>query len=259
MTQPKWNLEFKVGIFTFIGLIILILSVFSINGMYILRPGYDIKVTFRFASGIAEGAPASVAGVQVGEVKKIILGSDAQKQEALITLWVKLKQGVEIPRDSQTFVSTMGLIGETYLEIIPGSDYAQLLQNGDTLTGRDPSSTDTVMEIVRTMAADFNQVLDSVNDILNEQTRNEVKATVHNISTFSEGLNDQSKQDLQQTLQNLREAAVNVKLVTGRLERGEGKIGAWIKPTARDISRRAEEAKEEERALQKLKEEQPTQ
>lgn len=204
----KQSLELKVGIFALVGLAILILTIFSISEIHLFRPGYLIKVSFSFASGIDVGATARVAGIEAGEVKDVHLSYDKNKAKSKITLLIWLDKDVKIPRDSQAYVNVLGLIGETYLEIVPGEDYAHLLKEGDILVGRDPLSSETLMEIVHKIAADFDDVLGSVNEVLDGETKEALKETIHNFRDFSESL----------------------KVITGRLERGEGKLGTWLKP-----------------------------
>jgi len=204
----KPNLELKVGIFVFMGLIILTLAVFSISEIYIFRPGYVIKIHFSFASGIDVGAVARVAGVEAGEVKDIEMSYDKNKAEAKIILSVWLNEKVKIPRDSGAYVNVLGLIGETYLEIIPGEDYTHLLKEGDVLVGRDPFSTQTLMAVAQKAADNFDSLLGSLNEVLDEDAKAVLKETIHNFRDLSESL----------------------KVITGRLERGEGKLGAWLKP-----------------------------
>lgn len=204
----KLNLELKVGIFAFIALIILALAIFSISEIYIFRPGYHVKIYFSFVSGIDAGAVVRVAGIGAGEVKDIDLSYDKNKGKAKVTLTIWLDKSIKIPRDSQAYVNVLGLIGETYLEIIPGQDYAHLLKEGDILRGRDPLSTETMMEVVQKLGEGFENVLGSVDEVLDEETRIALKETIHNFRDFSDSL----------------------KVITGRLERGEGKLGAWLKP-----------------------------
>lgn len=204
----KRSLELKVGIFVFIALVILTVAVFSITEIYIFRPGYQVKVYFSFASGLDVGASVRVAGIEVGEVKKIDLSYDKDKSKAKITLSVWLDKEAQIPRDSSAYVNVLGLIGETYLEIIPGQDYAHLLKEGDALVGRDPLSQETVMEVVQKVGSSFDSVLGSVNEVLDNET----------------------KEALKETIINFRDSSESIKVITGRLERGEGRLGAWLKP-----------------------------
>jgi len=225
----RLNLELKVGIFAFIALIILALAVFSISEIYIFSPGYNVKVTFGFASGLNVGALVRVAGIEVGEVKDIELSYDKTRGKAQITLQVWLKQGVEVPKDSLAYVNMLGLIGENYLEIIPGQDYSNPLKPGEALAGRDPLSTETLMEVAHKVAGDLDEVLVSINNILDPETENA----------------------LRETATNLRDASENINIITERLERGEGKLGAWLKAKKRSKRKtRAKEKQEEEKKIQ---------
>ncbi|MBN3038594.1 MAG: MCE family protein [Candidatus Omnitrophica bacterium] len=247
----KFNLELKVGIFAFIGLIILTLAVFSISEVYILRPGYFIQVCFDFASGIDIGAPVRIAGIEAGEVKevKMVYDRESGRAKAMLSIW--LEEGFKLPGDSDAFVSMLGLIGDTYLEIVPGDDYDNLLEEGDMLVGRDPASTDTVMEIVRSVAAKFENLLDCASDLLDEKMRTDFKQAVSNANSFTgnldETLDEEAKTKIKEAIEDIRATAENVKVITGRLERGEGKLGHWLKPTKSDIQKREKEEKEIQR------------
>lgn len=204
----KLSLELKVGIFAFIGLIILVLAVFSISEIYIFRPGYNIRIQFSFASGIDVGAQVRVAGIVSGEVRDIEIGYDKNEGRAKVTLLVWLNKDVEIPKDSKAYVNVLGLIGENYLEIIPGQDYTHILKEGDILIGQDPFTTESLMEIAHKVADNFDGLMDSVNKVLDKDTKEALKETIYNFRDFSRSL----------------------KVITGRLEQGEGKLGAWLKP-----------------------------
>ncbi len=244
----KLNLELKVGIFAFIALIILTLAVFSISEIYIFRPGYHIKITFSFASGIDLGAVVRVAGIEAGEVRDIEMSYDKDKGEAKVTLLVWLNKDVKVPRDSVAYVSVLGLIGETYLEIVPGEDYAHLLKDGDMLVGRDPFSTETLMEAAHKVAANFDNILNSVDEVFDEETKMSLKEAIQNLDasmelmlkvtdkfdgvldSVNEILDEETKVALQETIHNFHDISASLKVITGRLERGEGKLGAWLKP-----------------------------
>jgi len=220
MSPGKINLELKVGIFAFISLIVLTWIVFSISEVYVFSPGYLVEVSFSFASGISEGAPVRVAGVQVGEVKKIEMGYAEDQTQIMLSVW--LDKEVRLPRDSKAYVNVLGLIGETYLEVIPGEDYAHLLEGGDKLIGHDPFSTETMMEAVHKVADNFDNVLGSIDEVLDEET----------------------KLALKQTVLNLRDTSDSLKVITGRLERGEGKLGAWLKPRRKRVIKKKSEPQE---------------
>jgi phospholipid/cholesterol/gamma-HCH transport system substrate-binding protein len=138
MIFGKTKLELRVGIFVFIGMVILIIFILSIGGFKTWSSGYHINLNFNFVNGIKIGAPVRFAGVDVGEVKKIKLEFLADEGRSNVKLDIWLRNIIKIPADSSVWVNTLGLLGEKYVEIMPGKDYSNLLKHGDSLAGVDP-------------------------------------------------------------------------------------------------------------------------
>jgi len=257
----KMNLELKVGVFAFIAIIILTTTVFSIGEFMFFSPGYSVKVSFGFAAGIDLGAEVRVAGTRVGEIKKLELGYDKDQARAKIILSIFMDEGVEIPRDSRAFISELGLVGERFLEIIPGKDYTDLLKNGEMLIGDDPIPVESLTEVMNKTSNDVGELLGSLNDILDEDIKQDIKDTLHNfkevsesmkaicqrlesekvtenlskaINSMNEVLDIETKQDLKDAISNLNELSKSVSVISGRLERGEGKLGKWLAPKDKD-------------------------
>lgn len=106
--------ELKVGIFVFVGLVILMIFILSIGGFKTWSSGYKVKFVFNFINGVKLGAPVRFAGVDVGQVKKInFISSLDGRTKVEIVAWVK--DSVNIPLDSSIWVNTLGLLGEKYI------------------------------------------------------------------------------------------------------------------------------------------------
>lgn len=138
MIFGKTKLELKVGVFVFIGIVFLSVFVLSIGGIKTWSSGYHLNFIFNFINGAKLGAPVRFSGVDVGVVKKInfIYSNEEQRFKVKIVTWVKKE--VRIPLDSTIWVNTLGLLGEKYIEIMPGKDYSHILNANDTLIGVDP-------------------------------------------------------------------------------------------------------------------------
>ncbi len=156
MIFGKTKLELKVGIFVFIGLIILIIFVLSIGGVKTWASGYKVHFTFGFVNGVKHGAPVRFAGVDSGVVKDIKFFAEPQgsKNKVRVTCWVNKE--VNIPLDSVVWVNTLGLLGEKYIEIMPGKDYSKLLTAGGELAGEDPLPMNDVMKVAKNIADNLN-------------------------------------------------------------------------------------------------------
>ena len=141
MIFGKTKLELKVGIFVFIGLTVLVIFVLSIGGFKTWSSGYRLNLIFDFVNGVKIGAPVRFAGVDVGEVKKIDLLSQSEQNRTSVCLEVWIRDIVRVPADSTVWVNTLGLLGEKYVEIIPGKDYSRTLKENESLIGVDPVPT----------------------------------------------------------------------------------------------------------------------
>lgn len=158
------NFELKVGIFTFIGIVILFIIIFSIGELYFFKPGYNIRVVFGFANGIAGAAPVRVAGVEAGEVKDINIFYDKLDNKSKVEILIWLREHVKIELDATAHINTLGLLGEKYLEIMPGSPETGFLAEGDTLVGEDPVIMDELTKDMRELASSAGVVMQRLED-----------------------------------------------------------------------------------------------
>lgn len=138
MIFGKTKLELKVGIFVFIGLVVLAIFILSIGGFKTWSLGYYINLNFNFVNGVKVGAPVRFAGVDVGEVKRIKLEFVPEENRSNVRLVVWVRDIIKIPTDSTVWVNTLGLLGEKYVEIMPGKDYANPVKENGSMVGIDP-------------------------------------------------------------------------------------------------------------------------
>jgi len=187
----RMNFELKVGIFIFIGIVILSVIIFSIGNFYSVKRGYNIDVVFSFANGIGIGAPVRYSGVQVGEVQEINIYFDEKEKKPLVKLTVWVSQNTWINENAKASINTLGLLGEKYLEISPGTRDARLLQKGDALRGSDPVSTEELARSTKELIERIATLTESVNKIAGDDSlRVSLKNTVSNMEALSSDLRD---------------------------------------------------------------------
>jgi len=155
MIFGKTRMELKVGVFVFLGLIILSVFIVSIGSFKTWNSGYHVNFIFNFVNGIKVGAPVRFSGVDAGEVKGIqfILPGNGEKIRIKLDCW--LKREIKIPLDSTIWVNTLGLLGEKYIEIIPGRDYTRCMAEHQDLIGEDPLPMHEVTVIAKKIADDL--------------------------------------------------------------------------------------------------------
>jgi len=164
MVFGKSRLELRVGIFVFVGLAIMALFILRIGKMKIMPASWRINFVFNFVNGVKIGAPVRFAGVDVGEVKELELFFDPQEQKSKIKIAGAVKNGVKIPSDSTVWVNTLGLLGEKYIEIMPGKDYAKCLNSGEVLIGNDPVAMHEVTNTLLDIADSLKQGVTKINN-----------------------------------------------------------------------------------------------
>lgn len=157
MIFGKSKMELKVGIFVFFGIVILTAFVLLIGNFKTWSSGYRVNFTFNFVNGVKLGAPVRFAGVDVGEVKDIKCFFSSQENKAKVNLNCWIKKGISVPQDSAIWVNTLGLLGEKYVEIMPGKDYANCLLPNQDLAGTDPIPMQEVTELAKRIATNLDE------------------------------------------------------------------------------------------------------
>lgn len=122
----KITIELVTGIFVLIGIACFAWLAVSVAGAtFTDQPGYTLTARFTSISGLREGAIIEGAGVRIGTVSGITFDPDSF--EAVVQL--RINEGVPIQEDAIAAVRTQGIIGEKYVNIIPGG-FDDLLTEG---------------------------------------------------------------------------------------------------------------------------------
>ena len=86
---------------------------------------YTVDAKFRSAEGITVGTDVRLAGVKIGSVSNLSL--DQQTFQAIARL--SIKPEYQMPDDSAAIISSEGLLGGSFVEILPGGSY-ELMEDG---------------------------------------------------------------------------------------------------------------------------------
>jgi phospholipid/cholesterol/gamma-HCH transport system substrate-binding protein len=126
------------------GLLLYLWSAFG--GPVPLKPhGYRFQASFLEATQLAQEADVRISGVNVGKVKKIDLGDD-NRTDATIEIEEKY---APIPKDSRAILRQKTLLGETYIELTPGTEAAGKIPEGGRLETAQVAPTVELDEILR--------------------------------------------------------------------------------------------------------------
>ncbi len=210
-------LELKVGSFVLVAVCVLTFFVASISDFSVFEKGKRMEAIFVFANGLRDAAPVRLSCVEAGVVKHLdvfVDDKDGQKTKVRVIFW--LKQGKEVPVDSTITINQLGLLGEKYIEIIPGVSQ-EFLKEGAVLIGRDPVPMEKITEQVSLITTKLETTIDGINNgILTAKNKQSIEDGLEGFGvlgknlkegrgTIGKLLNDES------IYQNLEELTVDLK------------------------------------------------
>jgi len=185
------GLELKVGSFVLMAALALTFFIISISDLSIFEKGRHIQVVFGFASGLREAAPVRLAGVEVGLVKKMqvfVDKEDGGKTKVRVNVWIK--DNIAIPADSKVTINQLGILGEKYLEIIPGASMDKIKDDSVTV-GQDPVPIEKITERAATLMAKLEVTADSVNNgILTDKNKKSLQDALEGLGAVGTDLKE---------------------------------------------------------------------
>jgi phospholipid/cholesterol/gamma-HCH transport system substrate-binding protein len=143
--QLKWS-QLRVGLTVLFASATLAVLIFVMSGT---GGWFTSKITLRSffdnASGLREGAPVRLAGVDIGNVTGIRIVQGKPTTPVEVTMKVNTKYSFNLRKDSVTLMSTAGILGETYVDVDSSTAKGPPATDGDTLAARDqPDIQDVV-------------------------------------------------------------------------------------------------------------------
>lgn len=160
----KMTNEAKTGIMVLVCIAVLVALVLKVGNFKLFQQGYTVKSTFHYTAGVKKHAPVRLSGVEVGEVKDIRLHYGEQ---TLIDLVLWLQDGVRLRVDSKAYVTTLGLMGEKYVEIKAGTGQAEYAKPGDSIAGVDPVRLEELIDIATKLAGDIGKTAQDISKVAN--------------------------------------------------------------------------------------------
>ncbi|MFA3784028.1 MlaD family protein [Melioribacteraceae bacterium 4301-Me] len=243
----------RLGLFIFIGTIILIIVIFLVGSKESLFvKTIEIKAYFDRIEGLKPGAPVRLSGYDIGSVSSISL---ADVKTGQVEVHMRIKQDLIkfIRLDSQASIETEGLVGKKIVSITPGSVDLPIIEDGGTLKTKTPINISEIVEETKSVMANLQNITKDFADIVNKVNVGEgtigklinddqlYYATVKITNTADKSLDSMTLRlseisnfiigiggSVKGILSNVDSAVADVKNLTDKINRGQGMIGALI-------------------------------
>ena len=188
--MDKSRLEWKVGLFVLIGLVLLAaLHLQFSKGNSLFRPTYPLRLHADNAAGLKPRAQVLMSGVQVGAVSEMALGP----QGTNVTISLRIYKQYQIHKDVRFVVESSGFLGDQYIAVIPTRNEDGCFAENDEAVCESPvnmqevaRSADTAIKRVDTTISQLNEVIATVRRLaLNERSLTNLAETIVNSRLIS--------------------------------------------------------------------------
>lgn len=88
----------------------------QVAGLSTGNSGYELTASFRSLEGVGVGTDVRLAGVKIGTVTGVELNAQTFRADTRFSVL----EGIEVPDDSAVIISSEGLLGGNFVEVMPG-------------------------------------------------------------------------------------------------------------------------------------------
>lgn len=191
--MPKSKMEWKVGLFVFIGLVLLAALMLNFSkGMSFFKKTYSLRLRAENAGGIKEKAAVMMSGIKVGNVADLRLNPNG-----FVIIGLKIYDEYKIDRGAEFVIDALGFLGDQYIAIISTNNTGHYLTNNEEVFGESPlnlqaamRSTAGLLQQAQATMRTLDIAVSNVNRaVLNDTTLSSLSQAIGNIQTISSNAN----------------------------------------------------------------------
>lgn len=178
-------------------------------------------------NNLQPGSYVELRGIKIGSVQHIEIVSD---EEVEITMKVLNSQIKWIKKDAKISIATAGLVGDKFLEILPGSkDEPSIDPAKDILSSEKKEIFNELVDKGGSIANSTEKVLLHLEALLGSQKFEEFMSSLHKTSQNLEKLTTElTKADLSHSIKNLNKTTKRVDKILNQVEEGPGSLHSFI-------------------------------
>ena len=248
--EVQWS-QLKVGVLVLVALAALTALVFLMSGNTggFLAGKITARSYFENSAGLKIGAPVNLEGVTIGSVKSVRIVPERKLTPVEVVMRISKKYTPALHSDSKTSLETIGVLGDTVVDINSKFATGPEIQDGAELqTTETPNLSDVIkssqgtIEQLNTILAKVDNLVDSLNSgkgsigmLINDPTLynraiaalNEIQSLVDQVSN---GKGSIGKLIADDTLYNhVNDTVAKLDKMSTELEEGKGTLGKLLK------------------------------
>ena len=248
--EVQWS-QLKVGVLVIVALVALTALVFLMSGSTggLFAGKITLRSYFENAAGLKVGAPVNLEGVTIGNVSHINIVGSRKLTPVEVIMKVSTRNISDVREDSKTSLDTVGVLGDTVVDIDSKHAIGPRVKNNDELgTNESPNLSDVIkssqgtIEQVNTILAKIDSLVDSLNtgkgsigQLINDPALyNKAVQAVDQLSKISADLSA-GKGSVGKLLKDdsfynhLNDTTARIDHITTEIDNGQGSLGKLLK------------------------------
>ena len=220
--MARANEEIKVGVVVAVAALLFLVALVFVGGVNLLRKKkVEYTTYFKFAGGLEPGSLVRFGGFKVGTIKSASLD---QEDTTRIQVVLQVDPGTPVKTNSRARISSLGFLGENYLEISAGTrdaaplpagseiptveivQLADVFNNVNSITVNATKLVNDLDDRVLALSDNANQLIKNLNDVVGPENKEHFGSVLAN----ADGMLKESRPHVEKTLANLETASGKV-------------------------------------------------
>ena len=243
----------RLGAFIFLGIVLLVVAIFLVGQKNALFSStFNVKAYFKDVQGLRSGATVRLSGIDVGNVKSVLIVNDTTgRVEVSMNLQTDIQRFIRT--DTKATIETEGLVGNKVVVLKIGSSAAEPVSDGGYIQSEEPlgfsaiiAQTEGVIQYTKVMTKDLSEIVGKVNrgegsigKLLNDETlynnaSNLTKQADQSLKNITDelgriiGVFDTLGIGVGSVVKNVNSVVSNVDTIIVNVNRGRGVLGSLI-------------------------------
>jgi len=229
--------EAKVGLFILIGMLLLGYMTMQVGQRGIgVKKGYIVDVVFDNVAGLNKYSSVQIAGVEVGRVEAILL----KDGKALVRL--RIIPNVTLEKDVSAAIKTRGVLGDKYIEIMPGTRGMAALEPGEQIRNVErQADIDRLLNQIGAIADDIKTVSGTLSNVMGGQAGQEsIGGILENMKLLTQNINKlvvSNEATIRSMLLNAQELTTNLNRVVVKNDDKVGEVIDNLRGASREMEK----------------------
>lgn len=175
--------EIKAGCMVVVSIVLLIAFLITISGLDLFKKTKIYYARFKNTSGLEVGSLVRYGGFEVGRIKEVKIADD---DNSFIQFTIEIEDKVPVKEDSEVIITSIGIMGEYYIEISTGSPQSKLMADGSLLNCSEVMPLMMITKSVDKLTEQLSETIDSVNRLLGSENQVQINQILVNLNRLLE-------------------------------------------------------------------------